>query len=149
MDNRAVSPVVGKVLAAGLAVVYIAALTGLLLGGIVPDYRTAAGEELGERVLATAGGTLERALPDTDAPTTVRVRADLPATIRDAGYAVELTGGVLRLDHPDDALDARTRLSLPPSLTPVNSTWESGGPFAVVVSGPASNRTVRLAEGSA
>jgi hypothetical protein len=147
MDNRAVSPAVGKILAAGLAVLYIATATGLLLGGVVPEYRTAAGAELGERVLATAGGTLERAVPDTDARVSARVRADLPATIRDASYALELRRGVLRLDHPEDALDTRTRLSLPSSVAPINSTWRSGEPFVVVVSGPPANRTLALAGG--
>lgn len=144
MDDRGVSSVVGKALAAGITVVFVAATTGLLTGGPVPAYERAAGEELSERVLATAATHLERSLPATDAPVDVRASHSLPATIRNAGYELTLDGGVLRLDHPQEALDARTRLSLPPSVTVTNDTWDSGGPFLVRVTGPAGARTVSI-----
>ena len=148
MDNRAVSPVVGKLLASGLAVLYIASITGVLVGGIVPDYRTATGDELGERVLATAGGHLEDARPATDGHVDVRVSTSLPATIRDQQYHLRLANGTLLLDHPDDTLDARTRLELPPNVTATTSTWHSGDSFVVEVTGPRSNRTVAIREGT-
>lgn len=148
MDNRAVIPVVGKLLAAGLAVLYIASVAGLFVGGLVPDYRTATGDELGERVLATAAGNVEQAQPATDGPVDVSVRADLPATIRGDRYRIRLRNRTLVLDHPDDSLDARTRLSLPPNVTVREGTWHSGDQFVVRVSGPPSNRTLELREGS-
>lgn len=148
MDNRAVSPVVGKLLAAGIAVLYIASATGLLLGGVVPDYRAATGGELGERVLATAAGELERAIPATHGNVTVRVTRELPTTIAGQRYRLAVRNGTLRLDHPNDGLDARTRLSLPPTVTVVDDTWESGDPLAIHVRGPASNRTLSLTEAS-
>jgi hypothetical protein len=147
MDSRAVAPVVGKVLAAGLAVLYISATTSLVLGGIAPEYRDATGNELGERVLATAAGTVERALPETDASVKAHATADLPATIRNAGYAIEIANGTLYLDHPRDALDCRARIQLPSSVSIAEGRWDSGGALVVSVSGPPTNRTLRLAEG--
>ncbi|WP_340099958.1 DUF7266 family protein [Salinibaculum salinum] len=147
MDNRAVSPVVGKLLASGLAVLYIASITGLLVGGIVPDYRAATGDELGERVLATAAGHVERAQPTTAGSADVRTEVALPATIRDQQYQIRLANGTLVLDHPDDALDARTQLALPSNVTAANSTWDSGDRLVIRTTGPSSNRTVTLQEG--
>lgn len=147
MDNRAVSPAIGKVLAAGLAVLYVASVAGLFVGGLVPEYRAATGDELGERVLATAAGHVETAQPSTDAAATVRTKADLPTTIRGERYRLVLENGTLVLDHPDDSLDARTRLSLPPNLTIQNGTWRSGGAFVVRVTGQPANRSLELGEG--
>ena len=146
MDSRAVAPVVGKLLAAGLAVLYIAGTTSLLLGGVVPEYRTAAGDELSERVLADAAAHVERAVPEAGADVDVRLRTDLPPTIHNAGYALVLQNGTLVLDHPDDEIGARTSLSLPPGTRAVDTKWESGEAFVVRVSGDGANRTVELGE---
>lgn len=147
MDSRAVAPVVGKVLAAGLAVLYISATTSLLLGGVVPDYRDAAGSELGERVLATAAGTVERAMPATDTAVDAHASSDLPATVRDSAYTLEIRNGTLHLDHPRDALDCRSPLELPSNVSVADGRWESGNTLVVWVSGPPTNRTLRLMEG--
>lgn len=146
MDSRAVAPVVGKLLAATIAVLYIAGTTSLLLGSVVPEYRTAAGEELSERVLAEAAGTVERAVPDSGAAVDVRVRTDLPPTIRDGGYRLVLQNGTLVLDHHDPALDARTNLSIPSRVDTVESSWEGGTTFVVRASGDGTNRTVELVD---
>jgi len=147
MDNRGVSPVVGKLLVAGLTVLYVASVAGLFVGGLVPEYRTATGDELGERVLATAAGHVETAQPATEEDVAVRTRTDLPATIRGEQYHIRYDNGTLVLDHPDDSLDARTRLSLLLSTTVINGTWRSGGPFVVRVTGPPSNRTLAFGGG--
>jgi hypothetical protein len=148
MDNRAVSPVVGKLLAAGLAVLYIASATGFLLGGVVPDYRDAAGDELAERVLATAAGEIEASLSATDGRVTVRSRLDLPRTIRGDTYRLVVANRTLRLVHPVDRLNASAPLALPPTVGVRDGTWNSTDPLSVRVSGPAGNRTLALAEGS-
>ncbi|MFB6232803.1 MAG: hypothetical protein ABEH61_00950 [Haloarculaceae archaeon] len=144
MDSRGVAPVAGKLLAAGIAVLYIAGTTSLLLGGVVPEYRTAAAEELSERVLADAAATIERAVPDSDADVDVQLRRDLPVAIRDAGYTLVLRNRTLALDHPRDRLDTRTNLSVPPGVETAGSAWDSGEPFVVTVSGDGTNRTVEL-----
>lgn len=146
MDNRAVSPVVGKGLAAGLAVLYVAGMLGLLVGGIVPDYRTTTSEELGERVLATAAANVERAQPATEGNASVRARTALPATIRDRQYRLLVRNRTLVLDHPAEGVEARTRLALPSNVTVSDGTWHSGDGLVVVVTGPPTNRTLELRE---
>ena len=147
MDNRALSPVVGKLLAAGIAVLYITSATGLLLGGVVPEYRDAAGSELGDRVLATAAGDIERSLPATDGNGTVQHTRSLPRTIAGERYRLTLSNRTLRLDHPDDALDARAHLAVPATLTIANDTWESGDPLRIRIRGQPPNRVLTLGEG--
>lgn len=145
MDNRAVAPVVGKLLAAAIAVLYVAGTTAVLLGGVVPEYRTAAGEELSERTLAEAAAAVDRAVPETTTDSVgTRIRVDLPASIRDASYSIVLKNGTLALDHPDSRLDRRTQVQLPSRVDMVESTWESGETFVVVVSSDGTNRTVEL-----
>lgn len=147
MDNRGVSPVVGKLLAAGLAVLYVSTVAGLFVGGLVPEYRAATGDELGERVLATAAGTVETAQPSVDHAVDTRTRTDLPTTIRGERYRLVVRNGTLVLDHPDDRLDARTRLALPPTVTVRDGVWHSGDEFVVRLTGPPGNRTLALGEG--
>lgn len=144
MDNRGLSPVVGKTLAASIAVLYVAGMTALLLNGPVPAGRTAAGGELGERVLATAAGHVESSVPDGDRRVDTRTEVAMPATIRNAGYALELRGGRLVLDHPMDALDRETRLSLPGNVTVADGDWESTDRLVIRVAGPPDNRTLWL-----
>jgi hypothetical protein len=148
MDNRAVSPVVGKLLAAGITVLYIASVTGLLLGGVVPDYRAATGNELGERVLATAAGDIERAVPTTEGDATVRLTRSLPRTIAGDRYRLTIANQTLRLDHPDDSIDTAAQLSLPSAVAVGNATWHSGNRLVIRVEGERSNRTLSLQEGS-
>lgn len=143
MDNRAVSPVVEKSLAVGLTLLFIAGMTSVLLSGVVPDYQTAAGGEMADRVLASAAGEIERAVPAVGGSVDVREEVALPATVRDSGYALELDGGTLRLDHPRDALDRSTTLSLPDSLSVETSRWD-GGTLVIRVTGPAGSRTLAL-----
>jgi hypothetical protein len=139
-----VAPVVGKLLAVGLAVLFVAGTTAAMLGGVVPAYRTAAGGELADRVLAEAVASVERAVPDTDARVDVRVGADLPASIHGASYTLVLRNDTLVLDHPDARLDSRSRLNLPPEVRTAESRWHSGGQFVVRVADSGPNRTVRL-----
>lgn len=144
MDNRGLSPVVGKTLAASIAVLYIAGMTALLLNGPVPAGQAAAGGELGERVLATAAGHVEASVPDGDRRVDIRTEVAMPATIRNTGYTLALRDGRLVLDHPTDALDRETRLSLPATLTVTDGDWRSTERLVVRVTGPPGNRTLRL-----
>jgi hypothetical protein len=145
-DTRGVSPVVGKSLAAGIALLYVAGMTGLLLGGVIPGYETSAGDELADRVLATATGEIERSVPQSDGEATARTEVDLPATIRDTSYRLVLSGRTLALDHPADGIGATTRLALPESLAVRNGTIDSGAGLVVVVSGSDGGRTLTVRE---
>lgn len=148
MDNRAVAPVVSKLLAAAIAVLYIAGTASLLLGGVVPEYRTATGEELSERTLAEAAATVERAAAGSESTTVAHVQADLPPTIRGASYRLVLRNGTLLLDHHDARLDTRTNLALPSGVDTVESSWKSGKTLVVRVSEGDTNRTVEFVERS-
>jgi hypothetical protein len=145
-DERGVSPVVGKSLAAGLTLLYVASMTGLLLSGIVPEYETATGDEVGDRVLATAAGEIERTAAQPSGDVTVRRTVDLPPTIKDAGYRLVLSGETLTLDHPDDQIGGDVWLSLPSEVAVEPEAWESDGQVTLRVSGPAESRTLTVGE---
>lgn len=147
LDNRAVAPVVGKTLAAGIALLYVAGMLIVLLNGQAPAYRTAAGEEVGERALATAADGVERALPGAEGHVQTRREVALPATIRDAGYTLRLRNGTLALEHPIEAVGAQASLSLPGNVTVADGRWESGETLVVRVAGPPTNRTLWLEDG--
>lgn len=143
-DDRAISYVVEKTLAIGVAVLYIGVVTGVLLGGVVPEYRTAAGDELGERVLATAAGGVEASVPTASGDVNRTTRIELPETIRGEEYELALVGHQLRLRHPDSGISGEIRLSLADSITVANGTWTSGDALELRVVGPATNRTLRF-----
>ncbi|MFC7058756.1 DUF7266 family protein [Halovenus salina] len=148
MDNigtRGMTPVVSKTLAIGLATLYIAGMTTALLGGVVPSYETRAGGEMSERVLATATTEIERAPPAVGGTVETRTTVTLPETIANDGYQLVLSNGTdtLTLIHPDENIERETRLSLPSTVTPRNSTVD-GGTVVITVSGPPANRTLAL-----
>lgn len=148
MDNlgtRGMTPVVSKTLAIGLATLYIAGMTTALLGGVVPSYETRAGGEMSERVLATAATEIERAPPAVGGTVETRTTVTLPETIANNDYQLVLANGTetLELTHPDENIERETRLSLPPAVTPQNSTID-GGTVVITVSGPPANRTLAL-----
>lgn len=132
-DDRALSAVVGKAVEVGMVTVFAALLASALYGGVVPEYRTAAAAEVGDRALATAAERIETAVP----PNATRVNSesliDLPRTIRGATYRLRANGSTLVLDHPRDRLDGRVRLALPSSVVRVTGTWKSGTPAVIRV----------------
>ncbi|MFT4946858.1 MAG: hypothetical protein ACI8TL_001095 [Natronomonas sp.] len=143
-DRRAMTPVVGKTLAIGIVLLYIGGMTTVLLGGTVPEYRTHAGSELGDRVLATAGGSVEAAVTEANGTVETTKTVDLPPTIRERSYELELVESRLRLRHPDPEISGEIQLSLPPTVTVENSTWRSGTALQIRVSGPSENRTLTI-----
>lgn len=146
--ERAVSAVVGKSLEAGIVVLYVSLLVSTLYGGVVPEYRAAAGDELGERVLAEAAVEVQTAVP-ADPRTEARVRHDLPTTIRGGTYSVVAENDTLRLEHPDDAIGGEQPLALPPDVERVEGTWHSHQTTVVTVEQTDDGRVVRLhAEGA-
>lgn len=143
-DGRAVSAVVAKTFAAAIAVLYVASVSGLLLGSVVPGHEAAAGEELSDRVLATAAQTVEQSTPDTNGTVNTTVAVDLPATIESHSYRIVAEDGELRLVHPTDRIETSTSLSLPPGTAVEAGVWHSGSAFRIRVSGSPTNRTVSL-----
>jgi hypothetical protein len=146
-EDRALSPVVGKALEAGIVVLFVALLTTTLYGGVVPNYRTAVGSEVGDRALVAAAERVERAVPSTATHVDRRVAVALPPTVRGAAYRVRTENESLVLDHPRPGVGGRVRLSLPAHVGNVTGTWSSGSRSWVVVRG-GENATVRLADGT-
>ena len=145
-DDRAVSSVVEKLLGAGIAVLYIGGMMGLLLGGVVPGYQAAAGEQLGERTLATAAGEIEQTIPQVAGDVNATTTVDLPDKIRGASYRLVLANGTLTLAHPDRTIRDERRLALPAGTRTQQSTWTSGDALVIQVTGETGNRTVTVEE---
>lgn len=143
-NDRAVSPVVGKTLELGLVVLFVGMLTATLYGGIVPDYRTTAGAEVGDRTLVTAAERIETAVPPNATAVHSEIGVDLPRTIRGVQYELRASNRTLVLDHPRPEVAGRTRLALPDSVVSVSGAWRSGGELVVVVDGTARGLTVEL-----
>jgi hypothetical protein len=142
--DRAVAPVVGKALEAGLVVLFVALLTAALSGGVVPGYERVAGQRVADRALAGATERIQQSVPTDARAATARTRVDLPRTIAGRSYRVRVDGRALVLDHPDPAIRARARLALPPAVDSVNGTWSSTAPAVVQVRRRGGNVTVSL-----
>lgn len=137
MDDRAVSPVVGKTLEVAVLVVFVGVISAALFGSVVPAYRTAAGDEVADRVLVSVTGQVETA---ADVPPTVdsrRTELSLPRTIRGAAYVVRTTQvngtPALVLDHPHPRIGGRFPLALSDRVAVVEGTAQSTEPSVVVV----------------
>lgn len=143
MDKRAVTPVVEKTISIGLVVLFVAGLTTTLLGGTVPDYRSATGEEMAERVLAAAAETVTDAVPASNGTVSATASTELPATIAGQDYRIRLRGRQLHLDHPTAGIDVSTSVSLPGAVDVRNSTWR-GGDFQVRLAGGSGNRSLEV-----
>jgi hypothetical protein len=149
LNRRGVTPAVSKSLEVGMVVLFVALLTTVLLGGVVPDYRGAVDARVGDRVLATASAEIERAVPPSHNVATVetRQRVTLPARIGDKNYELRVDGRALVLDHPDPGVSGRTRLVLPDRVDSVAGRWQSGTETMVVVEGGPDALVVRLTAG--
>ncbi len=145
--DRAVSPTVGKALELGVVVLYVSLLVTALYGGVVPTYRTAAGDELADRTLAAAADRIEAAVPSDATRVRRTVRLDAPETLRGAGYYLRVRNRTLALDHPDPAVGGRTRLALPDDAV-VSGNVSSRDDPAVRVRGDPAGTTVRLEAGA-
>ena len=144
MADRAVTPVVGKALEATIVVLYIAMLTTTLYGGAVPEYQTAAAEEVGDRTLSKASHGVQQAVPTSGAVREAQVRVSLPDRIRGEPYRIRTDGESLVLDHPHPEVGGRSRLSLPDTVVAVSGTWRGGAATVVVVERVEDGIEVRL-----
>jgi len=143
-SDRAVAPAVGKVLEIGVVVLFVGVVTTALYAGVVPDYRTAAGDEVGDRVLVAAADGIESTVPPAGRSVTAERRVDLPTTVRTANYRLVADDGRLRLAHPHDAVTGSVRLALPDRVARVEGTWRSGAETVVRVESTPEGLVVRL-----
>ena len=144
--DRAVSPTVGKALELGVVVLYVTLLVTALYGGVVPTYRTAAGDELADRTLAAAADRIEGTVPGNVARTRRTVRLGLPETLRGTNYYLRVRDRTLALDHPNPDVGGQTRLALPDDAI-VSGNVSSGDDAVVVVRADDAGVTVRLEAG--
>ncbi|SFR36417.1 DUF7266 family protein [Halogeometricum limi] len=151
--DRGLSPVVGKSLELGIVVLFIALLTTSFYGSIVPDYRTAAAAEVGERALVGAAERVESAVPERTSRLDRRVAVSLPPTVRGDPYRVRAVSNAsdgttaLVLDHPDAGIGGRVTLTLPTRPVDVSGTWRSSSESWAVVSDEGSRLSVELQNG--
>jgi hypothetical protein len=148
-EDRAVTPTVGKVLEIGLTLLVVTGLVSGLYGGVVPDYRTAAGTELADRVVAGAAERVESAIPPTNRWTHVERRVSLPPTIRGDRYRIVAGEDRLRLQHPTPGVSATGTLTLPDRVVSVTGSWTSSETNIVLVEPAESGLIVRLTNASA
>lgn len=146
-DERATSAVVGKALEAALVILYLGMVASALFGGVVPEYRTAAGEEVGERVLSTAAQRIQQAVPANATTVESRMEVDLPETIRGRTYEIRADERSLVLAHRDPAVSQSTPLALTGTVTSVEGNWTSHEPAVVVVESDGEGIAVRLRSG--
>ena len=148
MTERATSAVVGKALEAAIVVLFVGLLTTTIYGGAVPEYRTAAGEEVAERTLADASADVRAAVPADATAVSAAAAVDLPATIRGEEYEIRADGDRLVLDHPPPAIGPEIPLALPGAVDTVDGSWRSSDRAVVRVSGGPDGLTVRLERGA-
>lgn len=137
MAERAIAPVVGKTLEIGLVLLYVSVVTATLYGTVVPEYRTAAGVEVGDRVLVSTVDRIQAGTATVGRNVSVRERVDLPERIRGQSYAIRTEGATLVLDHPHPEVDGQIPLVLPDRIAAVRGVWHSDRPAHLLV-----NRTV-------
>lgn len=145
--DRGLAPVVGKTLEIGLVLLFIAGLSTALFGGVVPDYRTAVGDEVAERTAVAAAERVDAAVPPTARSARVERRVPLPDTIRGAAYRVAVEDRLLVLEHPARGIGATARLAFPSRVVSVGGTWHSGADTTVVVTTAADGLRVELVNG--
>lgn len=146
-DERAVVPVVGKVLEVGLVLLFVSAVTISLYGGIVPDARTSAGAAVADRVVASASQQIQAAVPPNRTNVRSVQRVDLPETIRGQAYEVVVHNRTLVLEHPHPGVSAEARLALPDSVVEVSGSWTSTERKWIVVESVPGGLAVRLVGG--
>lgn len=146
MADRGVTPTVGKTLELGLAVLFVGGLVATLYGGVVPEYRTAAGGQTADRTLAGLTERIERAVPPAVESATVVRRVSVPATVRGRAYRIVGDGTWVRLVHPHPAIGAETRLAVPSRVTGVTGSWTSTGETWLRLETTPEGVSVRLTE---
>lgn len=148
-DSRGVAPVVGKALEAGLVVAYVSLLTSALFGGVVPDYRTAAGDAVADRTVAAAAQRVQQAVPPDATAVRATARVAIPDAIRGTAYEVVVRNRTLVVVHPHPGVAARARLALPAAVASVDGRWDSTERALVSVRSAPGGLAVRLhSEGS-
>jgi len=114
MRDRALAPVVGKMLELLIGLALLAAVTGVMTLVVIPGHTASLGEPTGGVVLNLLAEPIEDAGWSTSHTVGSRqITVDLPPTIAGDEYRIEVRQNALWLRHPDDALALRRPLQLP------------------------------------
>lgn len=139
------------VIKAGIVFVYLLAIGTVLYGAAIPAYQTAASERLADRVLSDSVRAINDVTIETPPTDTVQVdeqtsqRVGLPDTIDGRPYRVYVDGAMLRLDHPNPAIERAVPLPVPRTVDRVEGGWTSTEAAAIEITMTESGRdTVRL-----
>lgn len=147
VDARGATPAVSKVMEIAIVVLYLGVITSALYAGMIPDYRDAAGDRIGDRTLVSAAAEIENAVPPATTHVSRQVRVDLPPTIRGEGYWLRVDRDALLLDHPRSRISGRLPLSVPASVVQISGRWASYEPAIISIEGSLDGLTVRLVRG--
>ena len=114
MRDRAIAPIVGKMLELLIGLALLAAVTGVMAMLVIPGHTAILGEPTGAIALQLLAEPIEAAgWSGSDTVGTRRISVDLPPTIAGDGYRIDVHRGALWLLHPDEALELRRPLQLP------------------------------------
>ncbi len=134
-------------LTVGLVTLYVLGTALLIYGGVIPEYRTAAGVELSDRVLVETAGTLQTSTtalnPETSHGTVMR-EVTLPSTINGATYRIRAVDSQLVLEHPQPAISSTQPLVLPTYVETISGSWNSTDPTVIQIHQVAETGRVRI-----
>ena len=145
--DRGAIPAIGKVLEVGIVILYVGLVTTALFGGLVPEYRTSAANEIGDRTLASASQQVQQTVPPNATQVEAHATVDLPDLIRGDTYEILSDDEELVLEHPHPEVDGQTGLALPEAVVEVSGEWSSTERALVVVESTDDGLVVRLEGG--
>lgn len=144
MSDRGVTPVVGKGLEIVVVLGYVALVSGVVYGSVVPSARATAADAVGERTLVRAADAVETAVPPTGRDVSVTRTVSLPDRIDGHGYRIRFVDGALVLRHPNPVVATRIPLALPGRVVAVRGAWTGTGTARVRVVSTADGLVVVL-----
>lgn len=145
MDDRGVTPVVGKTLEIAIVLAYVSMVAGILYGGVVPTTQASAEATHAESTLIRAADAIDNAVPPTGVSPTVIDRVSLPESIAGEPYRIYWTNGSLVLTHPHQGIGGRVPVPVPTQVVTVQGNWTGSG--VVVVNTTERGWVVTLEEG--
>ncbi len=135
----------------GIVVTYLLAIGTMLYGAAIPAYQDAASESLAEQVLSDSIRAINDATADGPPQGTTREseqtfrQVALPETIDGQPYRVYVDNAMLRLEHPDPAVDSAVPLPVAGTVDRIEGSWTSTEVATLEVTATGNNReTIRL-----
>jgi len=135
----------------GIVVTYLLAIGAVLYGAAIPTYQDAASESLADQVLSDSVRAVNDATADASSQGTTREsehtlrRVELPETIDGQPYRVYVDGAMLRIEHPDPAIESAVPLPVAGTVDRIEGSWTSTEVATLEITATGNNReTIRL-----